>query len=304
MKPLFLGLDIGGTKCAALIGDCNGAVFERIEWSSDAGRGPEPMIADLIAHAQNLLGRHPGVVSVGVPVGGPMDALHGIVFSTPNLPGWNSVPLKAILEEKLKLPVFVEHDAAACALAEYFWGRFGNCHTLVYLTCGTGFGAGIIIDGQIYRGANGHSIEIGHARFAETGPVAFGKMGSNEAYCSGTGIGLLAAWKYPARWKNPTAKEIAAHAAKGDSDAIEILDLNARAVGQVCANLADLLFPDVILLGSLALHLGQTWVRRVLQQFKAEAHPSAHALCRMEPATLGPKLQDLSALVVAAQGAQ
>lgn len=292
---LFLGFDVGGTKCAALLGNAAGEVLERKEWPSRVERGPEAMIADFLAYAKNA----PAVSAVGVSIGGPLDALNGIVLSPPHLPGWDKLPLKSRLEQALGIPVFVEHDAAACALAEYTWGGWQGCHSLIYLTCGTGFGAGIIIDGRIYRGAGGHSIEIGHARFAPDGPEAFGKVGSNEAYCSGTGLGLLAQWKLG---QALSPREVVELAAQGDPGAQEVIRMHAEATGQVCANLADTLFPDVILLGSLARHIGASWLDLVRARFDTEVHPHARRLCTLQPAGLSDRLQDLSALVVAMQG--
>ncbi|MEI6166850.1 MAG: ROK family protein [bacterium] len=293
-RELFLGFDVGGTKCAGVLGNAAGEVLERHEWPSRVERGPEAMLADFLAYAKSA----PAVTSVGVSIGGPLDALNGIVLSPPHLPGWDKVPLKARLEQALGIPVYVAHDAAACALAEYTWGGWRGCHSLIYLTCGTGFGAGIIIDGKIYRGAGGHSIEIGHARFAPDGPEAFGKVGSNEAYCSGMGLGLLAQWKLGQTF---SPKEVVERAAKGDLGAQEVIRIHAEATGQVCANLADTLFPDVILLGSLARHIGASWLDLVRARFDLEAHPHARRLCTLQPASLGDRLQDLSALVVAMQ---
>ena len=119
---LLLGLDIGGTKCAALIGDDLGVVHERREWASNAERGPDAMIGDLVRHARDLMDAHRGVAACGVSVGGPMNAETGVILSPPNLPGWDEIPLRDRLSQTLRLPVRVEHDAAACVLAEHCWG--------------------------------------------------------------------------------------------------------------------------------------------------------------------------------------
>jgi glucokinase len=97
MGGLFMGLDVGGTKCAALLGNARGEVLNRSEWASHVERGPEAMIADFLAYARNA----PPVTAVGVSIGCPLDSLNGVVLSPPNLPGWNSLPLKARLEQDL-----------------------------------------------------------------------------------------------------------------------------------------------------------------------------------------------------------
>ncbi|MGD0389557.1 MAG: ROK family protein [Tepidisphaeraceae bacterium] len=300
---LFLGLDIGGTKCAAVVGRRDGQILHRTQWPSLSHRGPQAMIEDLCIHARILIHDHPSIVAAGASIGGPLDAERGIIQSPPNLPGWDNIPLKQIIADRLGLPARVEHDAAACCLAEFLWGADRGAARLVYLTCGTGFGAGLVFDGKIYRGSGGKSLEIGHARFRDDGPEAFGKRGSVEAFCAGASLGKLAAWKFPHRWPTPpTSEDLANLWRSGDGDAAEVIQINARAVGEVVANLADLLRPDVVLLGSLALYLGPPWLEIVRHQFRVEALPDT--LCRIDPAGLGARLQDCSALVVAVSAAR
>lgn len=298
---LYLGLDVGGTKCAVVIGDDEGTIRERIEWPSQAERGPQLMIANLVANADYLRTRHAGAQAVGVSIGGPLDARKGIVHAPPNLPGWDAIPLRQILEERFKLPVFIEHDAAACALAEYRWGAGVGAERLVYLTCATGFGAGYVFDGKAYYGACGRSVEIGHTRYAVDGPEAFGKKGSAEAFCSAKGLSRLAAWKFPQRWERsvPSPPEIADLARDGDADAREVVAINACAVGEICSRIADMLFPDVIILGSLSQYLGDSWLNEVRATFIRETLPAASSSCRLAPPGLGKRLQDCSALVAA-----
>ncbi|MCC7145623.1 MAG: ROK family protein [Phycisphaeraceae bacterium] len=298
---LYLGLDIGGTKCAAVVGDEEGRVVARTAWASEAARGPGAMTADLIGQGQALMAKHPGVAAVGVAIGGPLDSAKGIIYSPPNLPGWDAVPLKERLATALGLPVRVEHDAAACALAEYRWGAGRGAERLAYLTCGTGFGVGLIFGGKIYRGAQGRPSDIGHIRYRVDGPTAYGKAGSWEAFAAGSALPKLAGWKFPRRFGDqlPTGQELAQMAAAGDEDAKQVIRINAQAVGDACALLADLLYLDGIVLGSLARYLGAAWLQMVQEEFAKEAYPQAKEICRIMPAGLGESLQDRAALVVA-----
>jgi glucokinase len=337
---LYLGLDVGGTKCAAVIGNDAGTILARAEWPSRAERGPRPMIDDLVTQAQALLAApsplyprerpgegsssptvgkpnpqtpHPtppredagrgasAVRAIGVSIGGPLDARKGIIHSPPNLPGWDAIPLRALLEDIFKLPVFVEHDAAACALAEHRWGAGVGAESLIYLTCATGFGAGYVFGGKAYYGARGWSGEIGHTRYAEDGPEAFGKQGSAEAWCSAKGLSRLAAWKFPRRWGNAGLgpRENADHARAGDADAREVVALNASAVGEICSRLADTLFPDLIVLGSLSRYLGEPWMTQVRATFERETLADARSGCRIVAPGLGVRLQDCSTLAAA-----
>lgn len=296
----LLGLDIGGTKCAVLAGTTDGVVLERRDWPSQAERGPSAMLADILELAAALTGPHGPPRAVGVAIGGPLDAAAGVVHSPPNLPGWDHIELRRLLMERWPVPVAVEHDAAACALAEVLWGGHGRPGRLVYLTCATGFGAGLVIDGVPYYGARGRSPEIGHILLDPDGPEAFGIRGSAEAFCSARSLGRIASWKYPARWPAPPEPAaVQALATAGDPDAAAVVALNAAMTGRVCALLADVLQPDLIVLGSLARYLGPSWVEAVRRECRRLALPDAAAHCAIEPSSLGERLQDLSALAAA-----
>lgn len=303
MERKLLGLDVGGTKCAAVLGTPDGRVLARREWKSQAHRGPEAMLAELWAAAEGLMADAGGVAAAGCAVGGPLDAARGVVLSPPNLPGWDGIPLKALMQERLGVPARVDHDAAACALAEQRWGEgLGTASRLVYLTCGTGFGAGVVIDGVPYYGADGASLEIGHVGYREDGPAAFGRVGTFEAYGAGSGLGRLAAWRFPQRFDADTRPEdVSRRAAQGDADAQAVLDLNATATGDACALLGDLFRPDRIALGSLGRYLGETWVNAVVRRFRERVLPATARRCAIGPASLGERLQDLSSLAAAAR---
>jgi glucokinase len=296
----LLGLDIGGTKCCVLAGTAAGQVTDRVEWPSRTERGPGPMLAEIGAETARLAAAHAPVLAIGVAIGGPLDAENGVVHSPPNLPGWDRIELKRCLQERFGVPVAVEHDAAACALAEFEWGRARLPRRLVYLTCATGFGAGMVFDGKPYYGAFGRSPEIGHVLLDPAGPEAYGIQGCAEAFCSARSLGRIATWRYPARWPEPPEpRQIQALAAAGDADAIAIIALNARMTGRVCALITDFLHPDLIVLGSLSLYLGPPWVEAVRQECGRLALAEAAAHCAIDSPRLGARLQDLSALAAA-----
>lgn len=299
-EECFLGFDIGGTKSAIIAGTANGVIQERSEWPSQAERGPEFMLDELCRNAEQIRSTLPSVRGIGVSIGGPVDAEKGVVYEPPNLPGWKDVPLRRILEERFALPVNVEHDAAACAYAEYLWGLECVPRRLIYLTCATGFGAGMIFDGVPYYGVYGRSPEVGHVLFDPAGPEAFGQAGCAEAFCSARSLGRLAQWRFPHRWPVPpeplTVEELWR---QGDADAEWVIQTNASMTGRTCALLGDLLHPDHIALGSLARYLGDPWINTVRESFAQLALPDVVAHCRIEAARLGNRLQDLSALAAA-----
>jgi glucokinase len=297
-SELVLGWDVGGTKSAALIATAGGQVLSRREWPSLAQRGPEPMIREFIACARELLAAAGGkVAGIGVSVGGPVNPLTGVVLSPPHLPKWDRVPVVDILHREFGLPVVVEHDAAACLLAEWLWGAVQGATHAVYLTCGTGCGAGVLIGGRILRGPDGQSPEVGHIRLAPDGPMMFGKAGCTESFCSGEGIGKLAGWMFPQRFGPGTDTRLLAQlTADGDADARAVLVESARRTGQLCALLADTFSPQIIALGSLARYFGTWWCDEIERAFRAEALADNSRHTRIVPAELGERLQDLSAV--------
>lgn len=292
-----LGWDVGGTKSAAVIGSGAGQILRREEWPSDAPRGPGAMIEEFLVHARSLLPAGDDVAGLGVSIGGPLNPLTGVVIGPPHLPGWHDVPLVKILQRELSLPVVVEHDAVTCLLAEWFWGAAAGTSHAVYLTCGTGCGAGIMMDGHIVRGPDGQTPEVGHIRLAPNGPEVFGKAGCVESFCGGEGIGKLAGFLFPERFGQPVEpRDLVALSDAGDGDARSILDESARRTGQLCALLTDIFSPQVIVLGSLARYLPPWWLAGIERAFHDEALAANAAHARIVPAALAERLQDLSAI--------
>jgi glucokinase len=298
----ILGLDIGGTKSAAIVGTTDGKIIARTQWRSNAKAGPQAMIAEVLSHAQALLTDHPGVARVGVSIGGPLDVSTGMVLSPPNLPGWDRIPLRDLVALGLQLPVAIEHDASAAALAEWRWGFQGRIDTLVYLTCGTGMGAGIIINGRVHRGAQGHVSDIGHWPLRCEGPIGYGKPGTFEGLASGGTLPALARFLCPTDYPEHAEFSVAEFRNRievDDPSALEVMRQSADVTGRACAMIADFIYPDVIVLGSLSRHLGPKWVERVQQTFKASAFADAARLVQVMPSNLGDQLQDLAALAAA-----
>ena len=299
-SAVFLGWDVGGTKCSAVVGTEAGVVLRTLSWPSRVARGPEAMRGDFLDKLPELRNEFGDFEALGVSIGGPLDTNRGIIYSPPNLPGWEGIPLRDHLEKETGLPVHVEHDAIACLLAELFWGAAQNCRHVIYLTAGTGCGAGILIDGKPLRGPSGQTPEVGHIRIAENGPVCFGKAGSIESYSSGTGISLLAPFLFPHRFREPVpARELVRLSEEGDEQAREILRVSAEKTGRGCALLGDLFSPEVILIGSLARYLPEWWLEVVCESFRQEVLPANGKNTRILPAGLGDRLQELSSLAPA-----
>ncbi len=297
----IIGIDIGGTKTAVVRGTTKGEILSRIEFPTLAGNPSQGYFEKLFATISEVLrgsDRKPGAISVSI--GGPLDVLEGVILSPPNLPGWVEIPLKKILRDKFALPVYVEHDGNAGALAEYYFGAGRGAKSVVFLTLGTGLGAGLILDGRLYRGASYVAGEIGHIRIADDGPDSYGKRGSMEGYCSGNGIEKLGTMLFPERWPVPiSARELADLARKGDAQAMTVFDTSGRYLGRAFAILADLINPDKIILGALGVRLGPLILEPAMDVFRKEALREAIDACEIVPAELGEKIGDIAALCAA-----
>jgi glucokinase len=243
-------------------------------------------VKDVAPHAKRL----------GVAVGGPLDVAKGIITAAVHLPGLHGIALRDRLEASTGLPVTLHHDAAACALAEWRWGPNAGSDGLAYLTCGTGFGVGLVVDGKVRYARDGRTPEIGHVRFRDEGPPIFGKPGCYEGYASANALGLLMRWRMP-HLPAATPAQVVDEARNGNTDARWVLAANEQAVGAACAMLADLLVLDVIVLGTLATYLGEPWIAAVRDVFAAEALDVNVERCVLRSPI--PDIQDRGALAAA-----
>jgi glucokinase len=316
MKDVYLGLDIGGTKCSVVVGDASFSVLQKIGFDTNTERGWKSILSEFTAHIKSLLkeNKHYKLKRIGISCGGPLDSRQGIVCSPPNLPGWDNVPITKILSNEFGVETALQNDANACALAEWLMGAGKGTSNMIFLTFGTGMGAGLILNGRLYSGTNDLGGEVGHIRLAKTGPVGFGKAGSFEGFCSGGGIAQLAKTivseklnsKYAVDFcpslglvKNIDAKMIAKAASAGDPVANEIIGISADYLGQALSTLIDILNPECIVIGSIYARnemLFKPLIEKVLRQ---EAIPASLAVCRIVPAGLGDSIGDFAALCVA-----
>lgn len=302
---LILGLDIGGTKTVVLLGDSAGNVHARQQFASPLHHGPQSMIEQIVVVAREI-STNQRIAAVGVSIGGPMNSATGVILGPPHLPGWEHVPLKAMLEQQLGLPVYVEHDARAGALAEWRFGsgrlaEGGHASDLIFLTLGTGIGAGIITGGRLLHGKSWRTAEAGHWRVADDGPLMFGKRGGWESYCSGAGIAALAAERFPARFGSVGVPELAALARSFDADAQAVFAESATKLGHGIALLCDLFVPDVVALGALGVRLPDLLLPAALAVVERETLPHVAAHVRIIPAALGERIGDVAALSAALQ---
>jgi glucokinase len=282
-------------------GDRHGLILRRTQFATEAQRGFVLVFEQILDAVRAMVaGARGRAIAISVSIGGPLDVLGGIVKSPPNLPGWTNIPLKKLLGEEFRLPVFVEHDGNAGALAEWTFGAGRGYRNIVFITMGTGFGAGLILDGRLYRGTSDVAGEIGHIRIAESGPEAYGKEGSLEGFGSGTGIAHLARMMFPALWREGiTVMDVHDAFQAGSAEARAVFDRASLYLGRGLAILADTLNPERIILGGLGMRLTDALVEPAKRVFAAEALPEARAVCQVVSAQLGESIGDVAALCAA-----
>ncbi len=284
----YIGIDIGGTKCAVVLGDEEGTIQKKIRFETET---KDITMEKIFQSVQELW--TDSVTAIGVSCGGPLNSKTGEILGPPNLPGWDCVPITEMLKERFGVPAFLKNDADACAVAEWQFGAGKGTRNMIFLTFGTGMGAGLIFNGQLYEGTCGMAGEIGHVRLFDKGHIGYGKEGSFEGYCSGGGI---------SQYGKGSARELTERAFAGDSEAKEIWDQVGSNLGRLLSILIDLLNPETIVIGSIyarSKELMEDAMNRILNQ--ETLAPSRNA-CRIVPAVLGESLGDVAALSVAIAG--
>ncbi len=307
------GMDIGGTKCASILAEVTKESVRFLNRTEFPTGGVwknvlERLAADLEKNAEKAGIPISDLAAVGISCGGPLDAERGLILSPPNLPGWDEVPVCAFFRSRWGIPARLMNDADACAVAEWKYGAGRGLSHVIFLTFGTGMGAGLILNGKLYEGACSSAGEIGHVRIGGDGPVGYGKRGSFEGYCSGSGIARLArilseeraqsGKPYPIGGKeNPSAKEIAEAARGGNEDAAEVYREAGRRLGTGLSILVDVLNPQMIVMGGVFMRSHDLLEDEMLRVMQRECLPHALEAVRIVPSELGERIGDYGAVV-------
>lgn len=316
-----IGIDIGGTKCSVVSADVaqitldpkkdflTKDVYETnvYDYMEMIGLFSKSIEAILESHA----GTSDELIGIGISCGGPLDSKKGLIQCPPNLPGWDDVPIVDMLKEKYHCPVVLENDANACGVAEWKFGAAKGCNNVIFLTFGTGLGAGLILDGKLYSGTNGNAGEVGHVRLFDYGPVGYGKAGSWEGFCSGGGIAQLAKMRLmealqqnqlppwcpnAADMEHVTAKTVADAAKAGDALAKEIYRECGAALGKGLSILIDILNPEMIVIGSIYQRAEQLLAPYAEEEIRKNALRLSAEVCKVVPAKLENSIGDYAAI--------
>lgn len=311
-----IGIDIGGTKCAVMlarVSENDIEIIEKVKLKTDPGTDPLEIINGFCEIIDKLAPKGE-FEAIGISCGGPLDSRRGVIMRPPNLPKWDDIHITEILNKKYGVPVKLQNDANACALAEWMYGAGRGTENMVFMTFGTGLGAGLILNGKLYAGTNDNAGEAGHIRLSENGPVGFCKAGSFEGFCSGGGLkqlgytlGLEAyqSGKCPAYFDPSVApdginaKTIADAADAGDETAIAVYRKCGEYLGRGLSVLIDILNPQCIVLGSIYKRSENLLADAAKEVIEKEALSLSSTVCKIVPAQLDENLGDFAAITVA-----
>ncbi len=272
-NPLVLGVDLGGSKILTAVINRQGEIQSRDHRVTPAAKGPEAVIQAMLESIKRAIGQaginsaELGAICIGAP--GLSNPETGVVFTSPNLPRWENVPLKDIIEKKVGVQTFLTNDANAAALGEMYFGAAKSARNFIYVTISTGIGGGIIIGGEIYAGSLGTAGEIGHMTVAANGPKCnCGNTGCWETLASGTALAREAKAHIKAGAKTSilehaggdiakvTAENIHRAALKGDALAKELIAQVSYYIGVGLANLINIFNPELIIIGGGLSNIG------------------------------------------------
>ncbi len=313
MKSHVIGIDIGGTKLAAVLADKDGNILQKARKPTESEKGPQHAVQLLLGMVDEVLGlsglSREEISGIGVSCGGPLDTKTGVVYSPPNLPGWDALPLKDMIESEFHIPTVLENDANASALAEARFGGGRGYNYVLYMTMSTGIGGGIVANGEIYHGANDSAGEVGHQILLPDGPLCgCGKHGCLEALCSGPSIARRAQEAITDQSNTNILKlaggqidhvrseHVLQAARNGDALAVALMEETAYYMGWGIANLVNILNPQIVLLGTIAVAAGDlllTSIRRTVAEMAMQRPSEA---VKIMPAELGDSIGDLAAI--------
>lgn len=315
----YIGIDIGGTKCAVSLGCSDGkgnvSVLHKCQKRLTEKRPPEQVLPELLEDVKRCISQSEETPkAIGISCGGPLSSRRGLVLSPPNLIGWDRVPIVEYFQKATALPAFLCNDANAGALAEWRMGAGRGTENMVFMTFGTGMGAGLILNGQLYEGASDSAGELGHIRLAPFGPVGYGKAGSFEGFCSGGGIAQLAKsyvteemqmGRAPALCPTMemldtlTAEKVCIAAREGDALAGKIIKKCGQMLGVGLSMVMDLLNPEKIVIGSVFARARDLLWPEAEKVILEEALEYTRQVCEVVPCGLTESVGDIAALTVA-----
>lgn len=310
----YIGLDIGGTKCAATLGKFTDNIPQIIDkkYFLTEQKEPDEILKEFSIFIESKLGDYE-INGIGISCGGPLDSVAGIIMKPPSLPLWDNIEIVKYFKDKYKINTYLQNDANACAVAEWKFGAGRGLKNLIFLTFGTGLGAGLILNDKLYSGTSDNAGEIGHVRLTQNGPVGYSKAGSCEGYCSGSGIVRLAKListqkRYTETFnqfirdlgdEKVSAKTIAEFARKGNLFCRRVFKVCGQMLGKTLSILIDLFNPQAIILGGVYMRSNDLIFPYMQKELIKESLPLSLKDVQILPAGLGENIGDYAALSIA-----
>lgn len=313
-RSYVIGVDLGGTKILTALADLEGRILRRVLVDTGANDSAERVVERIIGTVEEVM-RNGGaardeVKRIGIGSPGTLDIERGIVLRSSNL-GWRNVPIVEMMESVLQIPVLLENDANAAALAEHAFGAGKGARNMVYMTISTGIGGGIILNNTLLHGACGAAGEIGHHTIDPAGPrCGCGNYGCLEAMASGTALGRYGR-EAVAGGAETLIRTMVDHpgdvngvivtraAEEGDPVAQEIVRRVASYIGIGVANLINILNPDRIVLGGGVTKSGHLFLDLILRTVESRAMEAPRKCCEIVFAGLGSDVGVQGAIAVA-----
>ena len=288
-KTYVVAVDLGGTKSALALLDENNSIVVRERIATKAHEGPEAVVerlAQVVSDFKQTLPTNAKLATIGICAPGPLDHEAGKLINPTNLPLFYDVPLRDMLEQRLNIPVQLEHDAKAAALGEFYAGAGQGKGSMVYIVIGTGVGAAIIIDGQLYRGQRNFAGEFGHTTLDRYGePCHCGSRGCFETFMSGPWLARHYERKFGVAGSDHTpditGKYVVEQAAGGDASALEVITSAGEALGIAVASMAMVLDIECFVVGGSVAKAGDLLLepaRTVLPQYSFQSVSSRVSL--------------------------
>jgi glucokinase len=297
---LALGVDLGGTKIAAILATSQGKIIAREHRTTPTHEDPETVIQSLkrtIYELKEVSDVASSQISgIGIAAAGILDFKAGVVTTSPNLPGWQDIPLREIIQREYGWPTFLENDANAAALGEYYFGAAKGSSNFIYITISTGIGTGIFINGQLYRGVSGAAGEAGHMTIKADGNLcSCGNIGCWESLASGSALAREAVRQIEQGAKTAiqgdltqiTAETVSQAAQQGDRLAQELISHLGYYVGVGIVNLVNIFNPELILIGGGVTEIGELLFQPAVNLVKERAFSLSAKAVRIEKAQLG-----------------
>jgi len=315
---LILGIDLGGSKILTAAVNSRGEMLSSDESITPATEGREAVIQSIVESSHRVL-KQAGVAiseiyAIGIGAAGISNPETGILFTSPNLPGWRDIPLRDIIQEKLGKKTFLTNDANAAALGEFYFGAARGTRNFIYITLSTGIGGGIVIDGKIYSGAIGAAGEVGHMTIDDGGPICnCGNRGCWETLASGTALAKEARHRIKEGVRTSileyaegdvekvTAQTVHSAAEQSDSLAKELIARTGYYVGVGLANLINIFNPELIVIGGGLSNIGDMLLKPAFKTAGERAYKEAFQAVRFASAELGRNSGVLGAAAFALQ---